>query len=242
MVNPELTGTFAFYGSILLAKMGLMGPLTARQRFRKMVKFSMRLTFPISDHMKIHAFITGICKPRGYNLWGNCRLCWLRCWACPQSSPERPREHPPLLFGHPLLPINQPFNCCGHQLDQGVHRSEVHTYICLLEPGQLQKNEWYSGTSCSNFMSRSHNHRGHCHSSWAWVSPSTCVAPLPCITCEFSCSWNKCKIDNRVFFNYQTLKFVMETLVKVSWFYKFFQHKIQRLIITDEKLGTYVLI
>jgi len=37
MVNPELTGTFAFYGSILLAKMGLMGPLTARQRFRKMV-------------------------------------------------------------------------------------------------------------------------------------------------------------------------------------------------------------
>ena len=39
MVNPELTGTFAFYGSILLAKMGLMGPLTARQRFRKMVKY-----------------------------------------------------------------------------------------------------------------------------------------------------------------------------------------------------------
>merc|ERR1711974_249705 len=44
-------------------------------------------------------------------------------------------ENIPLLFGHPLLLINQSFNCCGHQLDQGVHRSEVHTYICLLEPG-----------------------------------------------------------------------------------------------------------
>ena len=139
MVNPELTGTFAFYGSILLAKMGLMGPLTARQRFRKMVKVSNMFNFPISDHMTIRALITGICKPRGYNLWGNCRLCWLRCWACSQSSSERPREHSPLLFGHSLLPVNQPFNCCGNQLDQRVHRSEVHPYICLLEPGQLQK-------------------------------------------------------------------------------------------------------
>ena len=38
MADPELARTFAFYGSILLAKMGLMSPLTARQRFAKMVK------------------------------------------------------------------------------------------------------------------------------------------------------------------------------------------------------------
>merc|ERR1712210_203712 len=37
MVNPELAGTFAFYGSLLLGKMGLMSLLTARQRFAKMV-------------------------------------------------------------------------------------------------------------------------------------------------------------------------------------------------------------
>ena len=38
MVNPELSGTFAFYGSLLLGKMGLMSLLTARQRFAKMVR------------------------------------------------------------------------------------------------------------------------------------------------------------------------------------------------------------
>jgi len=37
MANTELTGILAFYGSILLGKMGLMSLLTARQRFRKMV-------------------------------------------------------------------------------------------------------------------------------------------------------------------------------------------------------------
>ena len=37
MADPELARTFAFYSSILLAKMGLMSPLTIRQRFTKMV-------------------------------------------------------------------------------------------------------------------------------------------------------------------------------------------------------------
>ena len=37
MVDPELARTFAFYGSLLLAKMGLMAPLTARQRISKKV-------------------------------------------------------------------------------------------------------------------------------------------------------------------------------------------------------------
>ena len=46
MANTELTGILAFYGSILLGKMGLMSLLTARQRFRKMVPKKLHIQLP----------------------------------------------------------------------------------------------------------------------------------------------------------------------------------------------------
>ena len=50
MADPELARTFAFYGSLLLAKMGLMSPLTARQRIRKMVIFAADFCFQLQYH------------------------------------------------------------------------------------------------------------------------------------------------------------------------------------------------
>ena len=125
MVNPELASTFAFYGSILLAKMGLMGPLTARQRFRKMVKIVTTCSTCVMISVSFMSELPGIRKPRGYRFWRNCLLCGFGRRACPPGPPERPRKHPPILVRHPLLPGDQPLDCRGHQLDQGIHRPEV---------------------------------------------------------------------------------------------------------------------
>ena len=186
MVNPELAGTFAFYGSLLLGKMGLMSLLTARQRFAKMVNTLTCPTFMRSLLLRsiIDRYLQmwRIQNPAELSLMPTRMLN-----VCVEPIRMTSRTSPSFCWSltsiwRPIPRLLWPPTWSGDlpAWDLCTALSTWTRYVMLAEVEKIQKFQVYT------LPSRSHNHRGPSHSSSDWASPSTCVAPLPSTTCEFA--------------------------------------------------------
>ena len=182
MADPELARTFAFYGSILLAKMGLMSPLTIRQRFTKMVNTFVCSTLLCSMLLKSFArciptqrirLMEGLCLTQTQMLSvyaGPIRMTW-------RTSPSSCLS--PTSTWRPTLQLLWPQTWSGDSpaWDFCIVLSTWTRYV-------TRRRDSSENWKVFILLSRSRNHQGHSHSSSDWASPSTCVVPLPSITCK----------------------------------------------------------